>query len=30
MHRRGKAFGFRFVAGGMGEDEVVAEINWIA
>jgi hypothetical protein len=30
MHRRGKVFGFRFVAGGVGEDEVVAEINWIA
>lgn len=29
MHRRGKVFGFRFVAGGVGEDEVVAEINWI-
>jgi hypothetical protein len=29
MHGRGKVFGFRFVAGGVGEDEVVAEINWI-
>jgi hypothetical protein len=26
---RGKVFGFRFVAGGVGQDEVVAEINWI-
>ena len=30
MHRRGKVFGFRFIAGGMGEDEVVADVCAVA